>query len=184
MGPFSKCCSRKSPAITTSTSRYDIETGRKDKVADRSKAEATKVGNKAQHHIDVPKTFDEMFQWNSAVMGLSGRKWMQEVLNSFTAMVEHISDTKRLQQECNVVSIRIAKTSGDNVSLSEFKSCMLAALRSLLPTTWDTNHELAWNWLLGPWICREFSHCRRCLLNHIRDIDCNYRRCSCSITHR
>jgi hypothetical protein len=63
--------------------------------------------------------------------------------------VEHISDTKRLQQECNVVSIRIAKTSGDNVNLSEFKSCMLAALRSLLPTTWDTNHELAWNWLLG-----------------------------------
>eukprot|EP00438_Fugacium_kawagutii_P013371 Skav216477 [mRNA] locus=scaffold1123:291572:299161:- [translate_table: standard] len=151
MGPFSKCCSRKSaarPALTSSTSRYDIETGRAKDKADRSKAEAPK-GNKAQgqHHIDVPKTFDEMFQWNSAVMGLSGRKWMQEVLNSFTAMVEHISDTKRLQQECNIVSIRIAKTSGDNVSLSEFKSCMLAALRSLLPTTWDTNHELAWNWL-------------------------------------
>ena len=27
------------------------------------------------------------------------------------------------------------------MSLSEFKSCMLAALRSLLPTVWDTNHE-------------------------------------------
>lgn len=74
---------------------------------------------------------------------------MQEILNCFAAMVEHISDTKRLQQECNVVSIRIAKTSGDSVNLAEFKSCMLAALRSLLPTTWDTNHEVAWNWLFS-----------------------------------
>ncbi|CAJ1420772.1 unnamed protein product [Effrenium voratum] len=96
---------------------------------------------------EVPKTFEEMFQWNCAVMGLSGRKWMQEILASFAAMVEHIADMKRLQQECNVISIRIAKTSGDHVSLSEFKSCMLAALRSLLPTVWDTNHEVAWNWL-------------------------------------
>jgi len=129
--------------------KYDIETGRKDKDAKKvqeHQTHAAKAKNQT-HHIDVPKTFDEMFQWNSAVMGLSGRKWMQEVLNCFAAMVEHISDTKRLQQECNVVSIRIAKTSGDNVNLSEFKSCMLAALRSLLPTTWDTNHELAWNWL-------------------------------------
>lgn len=131
--------------------KYDIETGRKDKDAKKvqeHQTHAAKAKNQT-HHIDVPKTFDEMFQWNSAVMGLSGRKWMQEVLNCFAAMVEHISDTKRLQQECNVVSIRIAKTSGDNVNLSEFKSCMLAALRSLLPTTWDTNHELACNWLLG-----------------------------------
>ena len=64
-------------------------------------------------------------------------------------MVEHIADMKRLQQECDIVSIRIAKTSGDSVNLSEFKSCMLAALRSLLPTTWDTNHEVAWNWFPG-----------------------------------
>lgn len=142
MGPFSKCCGDKG-------ARADMDRKDKDKQKTSHTHTHTTHAAKQAHQIDVPKTFDEMFQWNSAVMGLSGRKWMQEVLHCFAEMVEHIADTKRLQQECNVVSIRIAKTSGDSVNLSEFKSCMLAALRSLLPTTWDTNHEVAWNWSLG-----------------------------------
>ena len=31
--------------------------------------------------------------------------------------------------------------------LAEFKSCMLASLRSLLPKDWTTQHEVAWSWL-------------------------------------
>merc|ERR1719199_598217 len=34
-----------------------------------------------------------------------------------------------------------------SVSLPDFKSCMLAALRSLLPKIWSTQHEVAWAWL-------------------------------------
>eukprot|EP00913_Durusdinium_trenchii_P011878 g11156.t1 len=122
---------------------------RKDEAKDAKQTTKIKDSKESRAHIDVPKTFEEMFHWNSAVMGLSSRKWMNEILNCFTAMVEHISDMKRLQQECDIVAIRMARTSGDNMNLSEFKSCMLAALRSLLPTTWDTNHELAWNWPLS-----------------------------------
>ena len=33
------------------------------------------------------------------------------------------------------------------VSLSEFKSCLLAALRSTLPQVWTPKHEEAWTWL-------------------------------------
>jgi len=113
-------------------------------------AEVNKPGKSQIQATDVPRTFTEMFQWNCAVMGLSGRAWMNEILSSFAAMVEHIADLRRLQQECNIVSIRIAKVTAAGVNwvnLSEFKSCMLAALRSLLPTAWDTTHEVAWNWL-------------------------------------
>ncbi|CAE7785803.1 KIF3A, partial [Symbiodinium pilosum] len=123
----------------------------KRKERKEAKPKETTKSNKSQiQATDVPRTFTEMFQWNCAVMGLSGRKWMQEILASFSAMVEHIADMRRLQQECNIVSIRIAKVTAAGVNwvnLSEFKSCMLAALRSLLPTVWDTTHEVAWNWL-------------------------------------
>ena len=126
------------------------EDGSRKERRDAKPKETQKSGKSQIQATDVPRTFTEMFQWNCAVMGLSGRKWMQEILSSFAAMVEHIADMRRLQQECNIVSIRIAKVTAAGVSwvnLSEFKSCMLAALRSLLPTVWDTTHEVAWNWL-------------------------------------
>ena len=138
-----KCCS-----FGKEANKEKQDDGRK--VSKDNKPKDTKPGKSQLQATDVPRTFTEMFQWNCAVMGLSGRKWMQEILGSFTAMVEHIADMRRLQQECNIVSIRIAKVTAAGVNwvnLSEFKSCMLAALRSLLPTAWDTSHEVAWNWL-------------------------------------
>ncbi len=35
----------------------------------------------------VPTTFNEMFMFNSAVMGFAGNSWMAEVLLSFDAIV-------------------------------------------------------------------------------------------------
>mmetsp|Transcript_56346 Transcript_56346/g.91182 ORF Transcript_56346/g.91182 Transcript_56346/m.91182 type:complete len:1208 (+) Transcript_56346:127-3750(+) len=97
---------------------------------------------------DVPRTFEEMFQWNCAVMGLAGRTWMKEVLVVFDAIVTNVSDSTRLQQECSVLAIKIGKCGWTGpVNLTEYKSCMLAALRSLLPKVWDSNYEVAWNWL-------------------------------------
>jgi hypothetical protein len=52
-----------------------------------------------------------------------------------------------LAEEADVLALRIAKVSKGAVNYAEYKSCMLASLRSLLPKDWDTAHEVAWNWL-------------------------------------
>jgi len=92
----------------------------------------------------VPKNFEEMFQFNAAVMGLGKNGWMNEILSSFDAIVMNVANTFRLQEECDVVSLRMAKYS--KIVLSEYKAVMLASLRSLCKD-WGSEHELAWSWL-------------------------------------
>lgn len=94
----------------------------------------------------VPQTFREMFLFNAVVMGVNKNVWMREVLDSFDSIVKFISCAGRLQEECDVVSLRIAKHS-TKINLAEFKAVMLASLRSLVPKDWDSQHELAWSWL-------------------------------------
>jgi len=93
----------------------------------------------------IPKTFDDMFLFNAAVMGMNGRTWMNEILASFDAIVTNVANSYRLSEECDVLSLRIAKYKG-SINLSEFKSVMLASLRSLCKD-WDSAHEVAWSWL-------------------------------------
>eukprot|EP00931_Biecheleriopsis_adriatica_P123584 TRINITY_DN9863_c1_g1_i1.p1 TRINITY_DN9863_c1_g1~~TRINITY_DN9863_c1_g1_i1.p1 ORF type:complete len:1235 (+),score=276.02 TRINITY_DN9863_c1_g1_i1:91-3705(+) len=96
----------------------------------------------------VPTTFDEMFRFNAAVMGLSNNAWMYEILDSFDAIVRNIANSYRLQEECDVLALRMAKLKSKTPpKLAEYKAVMLASLRSLVPKDWDTNHEAAWNWL-------------------------------------
>merc|ERR1719506_3084159 len=96
----------------------------------------------------VPTTFPEMFKFNAAVMGFGASTWMNEVLDCFNNIVTNVANSARLQEECDVLALRIAKVLGTNqVNLGEYKSCMLASLRSLLPEDWDSNHEVAWTWL-------------------------------------
>merc|ERR1719424_2438844 len=65
-------------------------------------------------------------------------------------MVRSVEDPRRLAEECEVVALRITKmTSGGNVNLGQYRSCMLAALRSRLPKIWDGTYEVAWTWLWG-----------------------------------
>lgn len=96
-----------------------------------------------------PKSYDQMFHFNAAVMGLTGRPWLKEVLDSFNAIVTNVANSARLQQECDLLALRISKCKGSaqGVHLAEYRSCMLASLRSLLPKAWDSKHEVAWNWL-------------------------------------
>jgi len=96
--------------------------------------------------MKVPTTFSEMFAFNSAVMGFAGNAWMGEVLLSFDAIVTNVSNSYRLQEECDVLVLRMAKLKG-TVVLSQFKAVMLASLRSLVPKDWNGDHEVAWNWL-------------------------------------
>lgn len=109
---------------------------------------AEKMTSSALADQMVVRTFQAMFDFNAAVMGFSSSAWLREVVNSFDAIVTNISHSARLQEECDFLVLKIAKchTRGE-VNLAEFKSCMLATLRSLLPKEWDSTHEVAWNWL-------------------------------------
>lgn len=96
----------------------------------------------------IPTTYKEMFSFNAAIMGLGQSAWMNEVLDSFDAMVTNFANSARLQQECDLLVLKISKADDSQyVNLTEYKSCMLAALRQLLPKEWSTAHEVAWSWL-------------------------------------
>jgi uncharacterized membrane protein YgcG len=94
----------------------------------------------------VPTTFSEMFMFNSAVMGYGADFWMQEILTSFDAVVTNVSNSYRLQEECDVISLRLAKCKG-KINLPQYKAVMLASLRSLVPKDWNSAYEVAWGWL-------------------------------------
>merc|ERR1719476_357761 len=98
-------------------------------------------------NTNVPTTFNEMFMFNSAVMGFGKKYWMSEILESFDAIVVNVANSYRLQEECDVLSLRLAKvkTSGQ-INLGEYKAVMLASLRSLVKD-WGSNHEVSWSWL-------------------------------------
>ncbi|CAK0792946.1 unnamed protein product [Prorocentrum cordatum] len=111
------------------------------KAKDSSEADGSSFRN-----TSVPTTYNEMFAFNAAVMGFGQNVWMNEVLASFDAIVTNVSNSYRLQEECDVLSLRLAKYRG-TVNLSEYKAVMLASLRSLVPKDWNSNHEVAWSWL-------------------------------------
>merc|ERR1719217_1861590 len=108
-----------------------------------SKHNGSKMQEGAQN---IPTTFKEMFQFNAAVMGFGQNLWMNEVLDLFNNIMANFSNVGRVQEECYVFTIRISKVATGKINLAEFKSCMLASLRSLLPKEWSTGHELAWSW--------------------------------------
>jgi hypothetical protein len=80
--------------------------------------------------MKVPTTFDETFVFNGAVMGFAGNSWMSEVVVSFDCMIMNVSNSYRLQEECNVLVLRMAKVKG-SVVLSQFKDVMFASLSAM-----------------------------------------------------
>ncbi|CAK9111429.1 Pentatricopeptide repeat-containing protein, partial [Durusdinium trenchii] len=87
-----------------------------------------------------------MFLFNAAVMGLGENGWMSVILEQFHNIVTNVANSYRLQEECDVLTLVLDKQPGQ-IQLSEFKAVMLASLRSLVPKEWDSDHEVAWNWL-------------------------------------
>merc|ERR1719482_1104466 len=109
--------------------------------------ESDKHKSKKQEGIqNIPTTFKEMFQFNAAVMGFGQNLWMNEILDLFDNIMSNFSNVGRVQEECSVLTIRMSKVTTGKVNLPEFKSCMLASLRSQLPKEWTTGHEVAWSW--------------------------------------
>jgi len=96
---------------------------------------------------NVPTTYNEMFKFNAAVMGFGRSVWMNEVLAQFDNIITNVAFSARLQEECCVLVLRISKVTTSKINLAEYKSCMLASLRSLLPKDWTTEHEVAWSWM-------------------------------------
>jgi hemoglobin-like flavoprotein len=125
------------------------EEGGKVQAGEEGAGAAAAAANAKQDSMmqNVPTTFREMFMFNAAVMGFGQASWMNEVLAQFDNIVTNVANSGRLQEECCVLVLRIAKVTSANVKLAEFKSCMLASLRSLLPKDWTTNHEVSWSWL-------------------------------------
>lgn len=107
---------------------------------------------------EVPTTYPAMFQFNAAVMGLSGitTSWMHEVLQSFDAIVFNVANSYRLQEECDILSLRLAKFKPQSIKLGQYRPVMLASLRALVQKDWDSKHEESWNWL--------WENCERMLL--------------------
>jgi hypothetical protein len=133
--------SRQKPAKTTKT---DSVGGDKEGASSSSsKADSSNNMNANQ----VPKTYNEMFLFNAAVMGFGNNAWFNEVLACFHNIVTNVSNSQRLQEECDVLVLRISKVTKTAVNFAEYRSCMLASLRSLLPKDWSTAHEVAWSWL-------------------------------------
>ncbi|CAK9074311.1 unnamed protein product [Durusdinium trenchii] len=103
-------------------------------------------GKKSGANMKVPTSFNEMFLFNAAVMGFAESGWMSYVLEQFDNIVTNVANSYRLQEECDVLSLVLSKYTG-TINLPEFKSVTLASLRSLVPKEWDSEHEVAWNWL-------------------------------------
>merc|ERR1740130_1545336 len=136
-------------ATMQSQEQADLDKKKEGKDAEHAGGENTQKKEKEGSSMvqNVPTTFKEMFQFNAAVMGFGQSMWMNEVLACFDNIVSNVSNSSRLVEECEVLVCRIAKCTSAKVNLAEFKSCMLASLRSLLPKDWTTQHEVAWSWL-------------------------------------
>ena len=109
----------------------------------------------------VPSSFNDMFLFNAAVMGLTNHDWMTLILDQLDAIANNVANPYRLQEECDVLALVLSKYQGRNLRLlalleslcpkvlpgtfvlSEFKAVVLASLRSLVSTEWDSEHEVA-----------------------------------------
>ena len=72
---------------------------------------------------------------------------MYEFSGCFHKIVTNVSISARMQEECDVLCLQIAKVAKGTVNLAEYMLCMPASLRSLLPKGWSTVREVAWTWL-------------------------------------
>lgn len=105
----------------------------------------------AEHEGDesVTRSFAGMCTFSSEVIGQQIEGWMEELLTVFTVLVERIGNPSHLMEECELLAISMIRKAKD-IKFDRFKPVMLAALRSLLPKSWSTTHETAWEWL---WSC-------------------------------
>eukprot|EP00927_Polykrikos_kofoidii_P046597 TRINITY_DN40782_c0_g1_i1.p1 TRINITY_DN40782_c0_g1~~TRINITY_DN40782_c0_g1_i1.p1 ORF type:complete len:1138 (-),score=213.21 TRINITY_DN40782_c0_g1_i1:20-3319(-) len=121
---------------------------------------STGKGDGADEGFTIPQSFEGMFQLHAGVMGFNAERWMGEVTYHLDAIIRNASNKGRRQEEVDVLSLRLAKYDGSVVRLANYKQCLFAALRSVLPKQWTPEHERAWTWLwdnLARLLTREFG---------------------------
>merc|ERR1711968_348823 len=95
--------------------------------------------------LDIPQTFKEMCILNAGMTG-ANQSYVTIVEQCFERLVVAMvaGDHARLELEANIMALRMHKDVSGKIVLAEFKTCMLASLRSLLPKSWSISHEQAW----------------------------------------
>jgi len=74
-------------------------------------------------------------------------QYINIMLDEFGSLVRDTVRLGELQEQTDILAMRIAKDVKGVIKTSEFKVCMLASMRSLIPKRWDLKHEKAWCWL-------------------------------------
>jgi len=95
--------------------------------------------------FDIPRTFKEMCLLN-ATMVSANVDFIKIIEECFERVIETTvkGDDGRLELEVNVIAMRIHKDVKGEFRVKDFKVCMLASLRSLIPKSWSISHEHAW----------------------------------------
>jgi len=115
--------------------------------AEHDKSMSLKNNNaKGDKQFIIPQTFTEMVRLNAA-MTSANIQYINIMLDEFGTLVRDTCRLGELQEQTDILAMRIAKDVKGVIKTSEFKVCMLASMRSLIPKRWDRQHEKAWLWL-------------------------------------
>lgn len=104
----------------------------------------------------IPVTFAEMATFNAMVLAAAAGKapptdpakhYSSVMFPGLTSLVEGLKDSTKMEQTCTKLGSQLKEmgASPDEITV-EFKTTMLASLRSLLPKDWTPQHEVAWAW--------------------------------------
>jgi len=144
----------KSAAVTTKKSSSWFSFGRKSDTGAHASGAAEgadssgkpKTNAQGDKQFDIPQTFTEMVRLNAA-MTSANMQYINIMLDEFGNLVRDTVRLGELQEQTDILAMRIAKDCKGVIKTSEFKVCMLASMRSLIPKRWDIQHEKAWSWL-------------------------------------
>jgi len=95
---------------------------------------------------DIPRTFDEMVRLNAGMIG-ANLQYINIMLDSFGGLVADVCKRGHLQEQTDIVCMRLAKEVKGSIKVNEFKICLLASMRALIPGMWNVKLEKAWVWL-------------------------------------
>jgi hypothetical protein len=96
--------------------------------------------------FQIPETFDEMCRLNAGMTG-ANMEYVSIMLSQWDSIVKDIIKRGTLQEQTDVLAMIIAKEVKGSFRTKDFKVCMLASLRSLLPSKWNNDREQAWSWV-------------------------------------
>merc|ERR1711972_683704 len=104
-----------------------------------------KMGNVDDIQRSMPQTFEEMAKFQGTMVG-ANIQMISIIVDNFDQLVNFICDRDDggLEKTTRILALRIHREVTGRVSLKEYKLCMLASLRSLLPKRWSMQAEKNW----------------------------------------